>query len=137
MISNAISHYNNHNNNVPSLEDRCIATHELRLCEFTAFLEIGSGVQATKHIFVQIGGPTSFSDPILEDIDIRQISDKFPQNKEGLKELYDKGPQNAFFLVKFWVSFLFLSHFPPDSQSNDSFQLRTYTLKCSYQQLIS
>ncbi|XP_053203636.1 protein scalloped-like [Panonychus citri] len=103
LISNAISHYNNHNNNVPSLEDRCIATHELRLCEFTAFLEIGSGVQATKHIFVQIGGPTSFSDPILEDIDIRQISDKFPQNKEGLKELYDKGPQNAFFLVKFWA----------------------------------
>lgn len=104
-LSNSTLQYNVLSNyNVPSFDDRCIATHELRLCEFTAFLEIGSGAQATKHIFVQIGGPSSCSDPILEDIDIRQISDKFPQNKEGLKELYDKGPQNAFFLVKFWVS---------------------------------
>ncbi|XP_074595550.1 TEA domain transcription factor 1 homolog scalloped [Brevipalpus obovatus] len=104
-LSNSASQYNNHsNNNLPAHEDRCIATHELRLCEFTAFMEIGSGAQQTKHIFVQIGGsPPSYSDPILEDIDIRQISDKFPQNKEGLKELYDKGPQNAFFLVKFWA----------------------------------
>lgn len=36
-------------------------------------------------------------------MDIRQIYDKFPEKKGGLKELYEKGPQNAFFLVKFWV----------------------------------
>ncbi|KAL5008136.1 hypothetical protein ScPMuIL_013717 [Solemya velum] len=35
-------------------------------------------------------------------VDIRQIYDKFPE-KKGLKELYDKGPQNAFYLVKFWA----------------------------------
>lgn len=59
-----------------------------------------------KHIFVQIGGPlqASYTDPLLEDIDIVQISDKFPGSKGGLKELYDKGPPNAFFLVKFWVN---------------------------------
>ncbi len=34
---------------------------------------------------------------------MRQIYDKFPEKKGGLKELYDKGPQNAFFLVKFWA----------------------------------
>ena len=38
-------------------------------------------------------------------VDIRQIYDKFPE-KGGLKELYDNGPQNVFFLVKFWVSLL-------------------------------
>ena len=37
-------------------------------------------------------------------VDIRQIYDKFPEKKGGLKELYDKGPTPAFFLVKFWVS---------------------------------
>ena len=36
-------------------------------------------------------------------VDIRQIYDKFPEKKGGLKELYDKGPQAVFFLVKFWV----------------------------------
>lgn len=40
---------------------------------------------------------------VLQAVDIRQIYDKFPEKKGGLKELYDKGPQSAFFLVKFWV----------------------------------
>lgn len=42
-------------------------------------------------------------DFLLQSVDIRQIYDKFPEKKGGLKELYDKGPQNAFFLVKFWA----------------------------------
>lgn len=46
----------------------------------------------------------AFSDPPLEAVDVRQIYDKFPEKKGGLKELYEKGPPNAFFLVKFWVS---------------------------------
>lgn len=86
-------------------EERSIASRDLRLCHFTAFLEAESGAALTKHIFVQIGGANSnYSHPPLEDIDISQIYDKFPQNKEGLKELYSRGPQDAFFLVKFWVS---------------------------------
>jgi transcriptional enhancer factor len=48
----------------------------------------------------------AFSDPPLEAVDVRQIYDKFPEKKGGLKELYEKGPPNAFFLVKFWVSLL-------------------------------
>ena len=78
---------------------------------------------------MHIGGPaTSYADPLLEvsftartdscplrsnasnrarrclqPVDVRQIYDKFPEKKGGLKELYDKGPQNAFFLVKFWA----------------------------------
>lgn len=58
-----------------------------------------------KHLFVHIGPSNpSYSDPVLESIDVRQIYDKFSEKKGGLKELYEKGPRNAFFLVKFWVS---------------------------------
>lgn len=42
--------------------------------------------------------------PPLESVDVRQIYDKFPEKKGGLRELYDRGPPHAFFLVKFWVS---------------------------------
>lgn len=63
-----------------------------------------SPLQYSKHLFVHIGQTNpSYSDPLLEAVDIRQIYDKFPEKKGGLKELYEKGPQNAFFLVKFWV----------------------------------
>ncbi|XP_064217201.1 transcriptional enhancer factor TEF-5 isoform X4 [Aotus nancymaae] len=57
-----------------------------------------------KHLFVHIGQTNpAFSDPPLEAVDVRQIYDKFPEKKGGLKELYEKGPPNAFFLVKFWA----------------------------------
>ena len=36
-------------------------------------------------------------------MDVRQIYDKFPEKKGGLRELYDRGPPHAFFLVKFWA----------------------------------
>lgn len=51
----------------------------------------------------------SYSDPLLECVDIRQIYDKFPEKKGGLKELFGKGPQNAFYLIKFWVSTVLVS----------------------------
>lgn len=57
-----------------------------------------------KHLFVHIGPSNpGYSDPVLESIDVRQIYDKFSEKKGGLKELYEKGPHNAFFLVKFWA----------------------------------
>lgn len=39
----------------------------------------------------------------LQTVDVKEIYDKFPQKTGGLKELYEKGPTNAFFLVKFWA----------------------------------
>ena len=61
--------------------------------------------QYNKHLFVHIGQSSpSCSDPYLEAVDIHQIYDKFPEKKGGLKELFERGPSNAFFLVKFWVS---------------------------------
>ena len=45
----------------------------------------------------------------FQSVDVRQIYDKFPEKKDGLKELYDKGPTAAFFLVKFWVGSILYS----------------------------
>ncbi|KYB29367.1 protein scalloped isoform X3 [Tribolium castaneum] len=89
----------------PVWEGRAIATHKLRLVEYSAFMESQNRDEAyQRHLFVHIGGPAlSYTDPLLEAVDVRQIYDKFPEKKGGLKELYDKGPQNAFFLVKFWA----------------------------------
>ncbi|XP_066906738.1 transcriptional enhancer factor TEF-1 isoform X1 [Halyomorpha halys] len=89
----------------PPWEGRAIATHKLRLVEFSAFMEQQREPDTyhKQHLFVHIGGATTYSDPLLEAVDVRQIYDKFPEKKGGLKELYDKGPQNAFFLVKFWA----------------------------------
>jgi len=85
-------------------QGRSIATHKLRLLEFSAYVDQQRDADSYhKHLFVHIGGPVTYSDPILEPIDVRQIQDKFPEKKGGLKELYEKGPQDAFYLVKFWA----------------------------------
>ncbi|CAB1331518.1 unnamed protein product, partial [Coregonus sp. 'balchen'] len=90
----------------PPWQGRSIASSKLRMLEFSAFLEQPQDQETfNKHLFVHIGqsNPT-FSDPYLEAVDIRQIYDKFPEKKGGLKELFEKGPPDTFFLVKFWVS---------------------------------
>uniref|UniRef100_A0A3B5AHV9 TEA domain family member 1a n=1 Tax=Stegastes partitus TaxID=144197 RepID=A0A3B5AHV9_9TELE len=90
----------------PAWQGRSIGTTKLRLVEFSSFLETQREQEAyNKHLFVHISqsSPT-YSDPLLECVDIRQIYDKFPEKKGGLKELFGKGPQNAFYLIKFWVS---------------------------------
>ena len=88
----------------PAWQGRAIATQRLRLLEFSAYVEQRHDETAyPRHIFVNIGSPVSYSDPPLEPIDVRQIQDKFPEKKGGLKELFERGPQDAFFLVKFWA----------------------------------
>merc|ERR1719189_1956229 len=83
---------------------RSIATNRLRLLEHSAYVENQSEQDSyQKHLFVHIGSGVSYSDPPLEPVDVRQIQDKFPEKSDGLKELYGKGPQDAFFLVKFWA----------------------------------
>lgn len=78
--------------------------HILKLIP-VCFLFVFVFLQYNKHLFVHIGQTNhSYSDALLESVDIRQIYDKFPEKKGGLKELYSKGPQNSFFLIKFWVS---------------------------------
>ncbi|XP_066932861.1 LOW QUALITY PROTEIN: transcriptional enhancer factor TEF-1-like [Clytia hemisphaerica] len=75
----------------------------LRLLDFSAYIEIDKTESYHKHVFVNLNNYRIFEDPGIESIDIRQIYDKFPEKKGGLKELYEKGPQNLFFLVKFWA----------------------------------
>uniref|UniRef100_A0A3P8UMQ2 TEA domain transcription factor 3 n=1 Tax=Cynoglossus semilaevis TaxID=244447 RepID=A0A3P8UMQ2_CYNSE len=85
-------------------QDRTIASAKLRLLEYSAFMETQRDRDTHQHLFVHMGPSNpSFDDPILESIDVRQIYDKFAEKKGGLKELYEKGPRGAFFLVKFWA----------------------------------
>uniref|UniRef100_A0A3Q2R1A8 TEA domain family member 1a n=1 Tax=Fundulus heteroclitus TaxID=8078 RepID=A0A3Q2R1A8_FUNHE len=89
----------------PAWQGRSIGTTKLRLVEFSSFLETQRDQEAyNKHLFVHISqNSPSYSDPLLECVDIKQIYDKFPEKKGGLKELFSKGPQNAFYLIKFWA----------------------------------
>ncbi|XP_035274634.1 transcriptional enhancer factor TEF-1 isoform X1 [Anguilla anguilla] len=89
----------------PAWQGRSIGTSKLRLVEFSAFLEQQHDPDSyNKHLFVHIGQTNhSYNDALLESVDIRQIYDKFPEKKGGLKELFGKGSQNSFFLLKFWA----------------------------------
>nr|XP_054774720.1 transcriptional enhancer factor TEF-1-like [Lytechinus pictus] len=88
----------------PAWEGRSIGMRKLRLVEFQAFIERTREPDSyNKHFFVHLGPNVSFYDPLLEAVDVRQIYDKFPEKKGGLKDLYEKGPSEAFFLVKFWA----------------------------------
>lgn len=78
---------------------------DFRFSYFLQYVLSLCSLQYNKHLFVHIGQTNhSYSDALLESVDIRQIYDKFPEKKGGLKELFGKGPQNSFFLIKFWVS---------------------------------
>uniref|UniRef100_A0A4X2KPA1 TEA domain transcription factor 4 n=1 Tax=Vombatus ursinus TaxID=29139 RepID=A0A4X2KPA1_VOMUR len=89
----------------PPWQGRSVASSKLWMLEFSAFLEQQQDPDTyNKHLFVHIGQSSpSYSDPYLEAVDIHQIYDKFPDKKGGLKELFERGPSNAFFLVKFWA----------------------------------
>uniref|UniRef100_A0A8D0HNX4 TEA domain transcription factor 4 n=1 Tax=Sphenodon punctatus TaxID=8508 RepID=A0A8D0HNX4_SPHPU len=89
----------------PPWQGRRVASSKLWMLEFSAFLEQQQDQDTyNKHLFVHIGQSSPcYSDPYLEAVDIRQIYDKFPEKKGGLKDLFERGPSNAFFLVKFWA----------------------------------
>ncbi|XP_058037545.1 transcriptional enhancer factor TEF-4 isoform X2 [Ahaetulla prasina] len=81
-----------------------IGTETLRLVEFNVFMEWQNERDLFKrlHRFVYIDLAPMRESP-LEMVDIRQIYDKFPEEGGGLRDLYDQGPPDAFFLVKFWA----------------------------------
>lgn len=77
----------------------------LKMVEFIAFVDKSKTESDSdqKHEFVNIGPSTNFTDPNMEAVDIRHIADKFPEKNGGLKDLFERGPQDRFFLVKFWA----------------------------------
>ncbi|XP_036281633.1 transcriptional enhancer factor TEF-4 isoform X3 [Pipistrellus kuhlii] len=89
----------------PAWQARALGTARLQLVEFSAFVEPPDAVDSyQRHLFVHISQHCpSPGAPPLESVDVRQIYDKFPEKKGGLRELYDRGPPHAFFLVKFWT----------------------------------
>uniref|UniRef100_A0A2K5KF50 TEA domain-containing protein n=1 Tax=Colobus angolensis palliatus TaxID=336983 RepID=A0A2K5KF50_COLAP len=89
----------------PAWQARALGTARLQLVEFSAFVEPPDAVDSyQRHLFVHISQHCpSPGAPPLESVDVRQIYDKFPEKKGGLRELYDRGPPHAFFLVKFWA----------------------------------
>ncbi|KAF6204907.1 hypothetical protein GE061_019072 [Apolygus lucorum] len=122
-------------------EGRAIATPKLSLVEFSAFMEFHQPETDSyqQHLFVHIGEETQSSDPMVEAIDVKQIYDKFPE-KKGLRELFDKGPQNAFFLVKFWADLNYNIEEEANAfygvtsryESNERMELTCSTKLCSF-----
>jgi len=81
----------------------------LLMTQFTGYIKYPD---TETHNFVDLQGHDDFADPSTEMLDILQIWDKFP----GLRELYAKGPKDAFFLVKFWANV----HYEKDMLTEDS-----------------
>ncbi|CAB4065342.1 TEAD [Lepeophtheirus salmonis] len=106
----------------PPWQGRSIGTQKLRLLEFTSYVESQANEPETyhKHHFVHIGSVVSSSDPVLEPIDVRQIQDKFPEKKGGLKELYEKEEAGAFYGVT------------TTYESNDNMTIQCSTKVCSF-----
>ncbi|XP_037539290.1 transcriptional enhancer factor TEF-1a [Nematolebias whitei] len=125
----------------PAWQGRSIGTTKLRLVEFSSFLETQRDQEAyNKHLFVHINQSSpSYSDPLLECVDIRQIYDKFPEKKGGLKELFSKGPQNAFYLIKFWADLNYVQDDPAafygvtsQYESSENMTITCSTKVCSF-----
>ncbi|KAF3854143.1 hypothetical protein F7725_022198 [Dissostichus mawsoni] len=87
----------------PAWHGRSIGTTKLRLVEFSSFLETQRDQEAVTPVVNISQNNPSYSDPMLECVDIRQIYDKFPEKKGGLKELFAKGPQKRFLPDQVWA----------------------------------
>uniref|UniRef100_A0AAY5KZK9 TEA domain-containing protein n=1 Tax=Esox lucius TaxID=8010 RepID=A0AAY5KZK9_ESOLU len=77
--------------------DRTISSDKLCLLEYSAFMETHR---------LRVGSSTGLGGGLgaaIEPVDVRQIYDKFPEKTGGLKDLYDRGPRNAFYLIKVWA----------------------------------
>lgn len=93
----------------PQWKGKQIASQKMRLVNFTAFREQTSPDNDTynsnKHLFVHVDqSHHNQLDPHqqqpLETVKLNQIYDKFPDN---MGELLERGPADAFYLIKFWA----------------------------------
>jgi transcriptional enhancer factor len=74
-----------------------------------------------KHSFLAIHpSQTSYSDD--ESVSIKEICDKFPMTEEneiGLRQLYESGPSDSFYLIKFWAD----SDFTPNDNLLQKYEI--------------
>ncbi|XP_067951471.1 transcriptional enhancer factor TEF-3-like [Watersipora subatra] len=130
------------------LDGSGISAPRLKLKDFVSYLsaekrsDTRTGIiSPSDHIFVQLGPPPSPGDPPLEVVDVKQIYDKFPGSKGGLQDLFGRGPNGAFFLVKFWADLNFNAALHDDQafygvnmtyESRDQMLISCSTKVCSF-----
>ncbi|CAF0759194.1 unnamed protein product [Rotaria sp. Silwood1] len=81
-----------------SLTTRFISSNRIKLVEFAAYIESKRDIDS-RHYLLHISQEAA-TDMKPERIKVSQIIDLFPM----LKELYDRGPHDAFYVVKVWVN---------------------------------
>lgn len=125
----------------PPWEGRTICTPKIRLCEFNAYCIPNPSEPMKRHEMVRIDTSTvTHADPLLDAIELSQIYDKFPTGKNGLREMYERGPGQGFFLVKFWADISFsvqdeqAAIFAVDSkyETNENMTISVSTKVCSF-----
>lgn len=82
----------------------CMPANSHQLTQQQQQQQSGSSSGFVRHSYVKIDYRQTISHQSnkLESIDISQIQDKFPEIG-GSEGLFQRGPPNAFFLVKFWA----------------------------------
>ncbi|VDD95851.1 unnamed protein product [Enterobius vermicularis] len=114
--------------------DRAIASSQLALCGFTAYVEPIPNLPSSRVDLVKI---PKLADEPLETVKLELFADKYPST---LRDLYKKGPQDCFFIVKCWANVQFVlpndrsALYAVDSfyESREKFDISVSTKVCSF-----
>ncbi|CAF1228405.1 unnamed protein product [Adineta ricciae] len=106
-----------------SLTTRFISSNRIKLAEFAAYVESKRDLDS-RHYLLHISQEAG-TDVKPERIKVSQIIDLFPM----LKELYDKGPQDAFYVVKVWVNMNYQENTPNTYHNVSQFESSEENLK--------
>jgi len=118
---------------ISSLTTRFISTNRIKLVEFAGYIESKRDIDS-RHYLLHISQEAA-TDMKPERIKVSQIIDLFPM----LKELHDKGPHDAFYVVKVWVNMNYLEnvantyHYSSCFESSeDNLNISVTTKACSF-----
>ncbi|CAF1027772.1 unnamed protein product [Didymodactylos carnosus] len=103
-----------------SWTSRFIGTNRLKLVEFTGYIEQKKDSDLnSRHYFFHVSQAAG-TQTMPEKIKIDVVVDKFPNRDGSLKDLYDKGPDDAFYLIKVWAN---MNYQEADNQTYNHFVL--------------
>uniref|UniRef100_A0A0N5AER4 TEA domain-containing protein n=1 Tax=Syphacia muris TaxID=451379 RepID=A0A0N5AER4_9BILA len=116
------------------VDDRAIASSQLALCGFTAYVEPIPNLPSSRVDLVKI---PKLADEPLETVKLESFARKYPST---LADLYKKGPRDCFFIVKCWANVQFglpndrSALYAVDSfyESNRKFDISVSTKVCSF-----